>query len=387
MNRLKAILLVSCFACALGGAAPAAAQMTRADSAAVLLGVAQQLRVEGRISLANSLLDIIAQRYSETPAAAEAAQLRLTLRSVPEERSGRTELLVWSTSYGLALGALVPVALGTDSPESIGVGLLAGGPLGYLLGRGILQGRGISEGQARAISFGTLWGAWQAYGWAEIANVGEREFCDPVVGCFDDGGGEEDKLRVAILGSLVGMGTGLLLARKEISAGTAATVSFGAFWGSWYGLGLYVLVGEEEGDGDRGLAYTLLGGDLGLVITALGAPKWQLSRGRARLISISGLAGLVAGFGILLITSPDDVGNEAILVPLATSTLGLGLGVGWTRNYDERRGQDGGADLGSAVQWRNGQLRLAIPEAGLQLLERKGRLEPALRIPVFKAVF
>src|SRR5687768_2160538 len=102
----------------LSSAGTAQAQLTQADSAAVLLGVANRLRAEGRAALANQLLDLIRERYANTPAAAEAARLRANVRVDIEERSGKTEMLIWSTTYGLAVGIMLPFALGADGPEA-----------------------------------------------------------------------------------------------------------------------------------------------------------------------------------------------------------------------------------------------------------------------------
>jgi hypothetical protein len=388
--KLRNVWLFTIFS-ALTTVAPVAAQVTPADSAAVLLGVARSLRAEGRTALANSLLTLIIERYAATPAATEAQQLREGLRNVQDERSGRTELLVWSTSYGLMLGALTPVAFEADSEEAVGFGLLVGGPIGYAAGRAMLGERDLSEGQARAISFGSFWGAWQGFGWANVLDIGEREVCtDFGGGCFRQDPSGETLLRSAIVGSIMGIGTGLYLARKDIPAGTATTVNFGALWGTWYGGALYFLVDGDGSDEDNGLAATLMGGNVGLAAMAVMAPKWQLSRGRARLISISGVAGLLGGLGILLISGAE--GQGSILVPLAGSTLGLAAGVGWTRNYDEQmRTRGGDSELSSALHWQNGKLQLALPELTLQSLEtrRAGKpaYEPAVRIPLFSAKF
>src|SRR5688572_26097080 len=103
---MKRLTIVVVFLLGLMVAEPVSAQVSSADSAAVLLGVANRLRAEGRVSLANSLLDLIVQQFPATPAAAEAQRMRLEFRGVAEERSGKTELLVFSTMYGLALGGL-----------------------------------------------------------------------------------------------------------------------------------------------------------------------------------------------------------------------------------------------------------------------------------------
>jgi hypothetical protein len=364
-----------------------AQQMSAADSANVLLGVASQLRAEGRANLANSLLNLIVERWPNSAAAAEANRLRAGIRTVVEERSGKTELLVFTTAYGLALGGAIPAAFDAHDSEAYGVGLIVGGPVGYFLGRGITKMRPVSEGQARALSFGTIWGAWQGFGWTQALNLGEHEVCTGDV-CFTEDPDGPTLWKATVLGSLAGFGTGLYLSRKDISGGTASTVSFGGLWGTWFGVATSVLVDDNNGDDDTGLKYALVGGDIGIVTTALLAPSWHLSRNRARVISIAGVAGGLAGAGVLLITQPE--GDKAIAVPMASSALGLALGAYWSRNYDERNaprgpGDDGGEAL---LQWNRG-LSVGMPEPSLRLVEadRRGRKEPALSIPLLKARF
>ena len=381
---MKRLTIVIVFLLGLMVAEPVSAQVSPADSAAVLLGVANRLRAEGRASLANSLLDLIVQQFPATPAAVEAQRMRLAFRGVAEERSGKTELLVFSTMYGLALGGLVPLAFEADDPEIYGLGLIVGGPSGFLLGRQLLRSRPLSEGQAGAISFGTLWGAWQAVGWTEV--LGNDFVCDFDV-CFDDGPSSEALLRAGLLGSAAGLGVGAWLAQKEIPAGTSATVSLGAFWGTWYAVGFGVLANQQDHD-DRLLTIALIGGDLGLISAALMAPKWNFSQSRARLVSIAGLAGGLAGAGALLILQPD--GEESIIVPMVTSAVGLALGVGWTRNYDERSGP--AAPPGEALLDRSGgSWRVGMPQIGVRALEineaGKRRVEPGLYVPLLKARF
>ncbi|HSL69908.1 MAG TPA: hypothetical protein VK864_06670 [Longimicrobiales bacterium] len=375
-------------------AAPAAAQMTQADSAAVLLGVATRLRAEGRNALANSMLDLILERWGNTPAAAEARTLRGELRTVVEERSGKTELLVFTTTYGLALGVMIPPAFEANDPEAYGLGLIAGGPAGYFLGRSILRSRSMSEGQARAISFGTIWGAWQGFGWANALDIGVEEECDPDGNfCFESDVDGKTLVRGTILGSMAGLATGLFLSRKEIPAGTATTVNFGALWGTWYGFALNVLLADEDndiaGDDDTTLIYSLIGGDAGLLLSALAAPHWHLSRARARLISISGVAGGLAGLGLILILQPDG-DEDWVALPMATSAAGLALGVVWTRNYDERNAPRVREGNGGALLELDRGLRLGVPTPGLRLIDadRSGRRKaPALAIPLLKATF
>jgi len=367
-------------------AEPVRAQTTRADTAAVLLDVATRLRQEGRASLSRSLLDLIVERYAGTPAAASAAQLRAQGQTAADERSGRTELLVWSTVYGMALGAAIPAALDAREPAAYGIGLLVGVPAGFGLGRAMTRGRSVSEGQARAITFGSIWGAWQAFGWREVFDIGNPDpECTVVESnefCFERDAEASTVLKATILGSVAGVGTGLLLARKPIQSGTATTVNLGALWGSWFGAAVAIL-GDFDED-DQALTWTLLGGNAGLVATALLAPDWNLSRSRARLISISGVAGGLAGAGVLLIFEAD--GNNAILMPLVGSIAGLALGTHWTRNYDERMPANDDGSGSALLHWSDGAVKLGTPAAIPTLLRNEsGRVTPAVHVPLFQA--
>lgn len=367
--RNAARLIVFAFALL---AMPAAARaQTAADSAGVLLGVAERLQSEGDIQLSRSILHLITRRYADTPAAAEAARRLAALTITRTEQSGRSELLVFSTTYGLFLGAAIPAAFESNDPETFGIGLILGGPAGFLAGRAYANSRSLTEGQARAITFGGTWGTWQGYGWAEALNLGTEEFCDDFGGCFEGDPKGHVILKSMIVGGLTGIGVGMALSQKNITAGTATTVNFGALWGSWYGAALAAMSDTQE---DKTLTAALIGGNLGIVVAALGAPKWEFTRQRARLVSISGVAGLLAGMGILLIVQPD--GNGSIAVPIGTSALGLGLGAHWTRNMDpERVGFLPGLDAPTiqpriVERVRNGRLE-RVPAIGVTLIQAR----------------
>jgi hypothetical protein len=343
---------------------------TAADSAGVLLGVADRLESEGEAQLARSILDLITRRYANTPAAEVAARRLDAQRASRVDQSGRTELLVFGTTYGLALGAAIPAAFESEEPEAYGIGLIVGGPVGFLAARQYARSRPLTEGQARAITFGGTWGTWQGFGWAEVLDLGETEFCNEF-GCYDSDQDAQALITSMIVGSLTGVGVGIALSQKNITAGTATTVSFGSLWGSWYGGGLAAMLDVQD---DDLLTAILIGGNLGIVGAALGAPRWNLSPQRARLISISGVAGLLGGLGLLMIIQPD--GNEAIAVPLATSTLGLALGARWTRNMEpERVGFLPGLDAPSIQpriieRVRDGRLE-RVPAIGVTLIQAR----------------
>lgn len=362
---------------------------TRADSAAVLLHAAEQLRLRGDVATARALLDYIERQYAGTVAAGDVARMRAAMRRMPEpERPGRTELIVWGTGYGAWLGVAVPLMFGSESPEVYGVGLLAGAPLGFLAARSYAARYQPTEGQVRAITFGGSWGTWQGFGWAEALDIGVRTHrvtldCPPGGPCESyeyEETSAETMVAAAVVGGLVGIGTGALLARKPITAGTAATVSLGALWGSWFGFAGSYVAGLEE---DELLVGTLLAGNAALLGTALAAPRWQLTESRARLISLGGLIGGLTGVGLLLIAQPDDE-RTAMAVPLVGSAIGLTVGALTTRD----RGADGESGGGGALINREGdRWALDVPGASLGLQRTRSGVQPALHVPLLHARF
>ncbi len=312
---------------------------TRADSAAVILDAAR--RLSGDRSVSATLLRYIVDRYAGTPAAAEAARI---LAESNIDDSGRVELQVWGTLFGLGLGVAVPIASKADGVEPFGIGLLTGGPVGFFASRAYARSRSLSEGQARAITLGGTWGAWQGLGWALVADVGhstERICPDPQfpTDCFDVAIGDtEDEVALSVIaGGVAGIAVGTILSRKPIDRGLATTVNFGALWGTWFGTAAGVLA-DQDGE-DELLRAALIGGDAGLLATAILAPRWHLTRERARLISIAGVLGGLAGAGIDLLLQPrsEDI---TIGIPLVTSIAGLALGALTTRGGSRADARD-----------------------------------------------
>jgi hypothetical protein len=286
-------------------------------------------------------------------------------------RSGRVELQVWSTLYGAALGIALPYIFDADAAEVYGIGLLLGAPAGFLLSRAYARERQLTEGQARAITFGGTWGAWQGLGWALALEVGE-----------DDIGSDESYVDLAVLGSVAGIAVGAILARKPIPTGLATTVNFGALWGTWFGVAAGVLADQQDGV----LEASLIGGNAGLIATAVLAPRWQLSRNRARLISVGGLLGGIAGAGLLLIIQPNDE-KVAILFPLAGSIAGLTVGARSTRDHDRGGATPGGGEPGALLDFRDGAWSIDAPMPYATMLRERRALRPALGVTLFRARF
>ncbi len=392
--RIVAVLLLS-VSVGLSLPSSAEAQATRADSAAVLLGAAQAFQDEGRWEVAEALFHYISERYGDTRAGAQAVT---ALREAPEEgadRSAQVELMVWATTYGAWLGVAIPGALGADTPGPYGAGLLVGGPAGFLGGRALARSRPLSDGQVRAITFGSLWGTWQGYGLMEVLDWGEKERCE-LDYCYTDGPDGADIFKAFVVGGLAGTMAGAILARNPIPSGVATAVNFGALWGTWFGLAGGVLADLE---GDQLLTSTLLTGDAGLLATAIMAPGWNMSRNRARLISIAGVIGGLAGAGLDLMIQPDDE-KVAIGIPLAGSIIGLAAGASLTSGPDRRSGlastrlgdDDEFPGVGAALlRFREGRLSFGIPTPFPTMMPVEGRqgisFKPAFGVTLLDSRF
>jgi hypothetical protein len=347
------------------------AAQTRADTAAVLLNAAERLRIQGDGAAARAVLELIAREYAGTPAAAQVEAMLAAVRQMPAaEQSGRTGLLVWGATNGAWLGVAVPIMLDADDEAAYGAGLLLGAPVGFFAARAYTQKRRPTEGQAQAITFGDLFGTWQGFGWAEVLDIGDRDevICPPDTPCFevDDDADMRARVASAVIGGLAGMTVGAVLARKPITSGTSTAVSHSGLWGTWFGWALAYIAGVDGVD--ENLTSALLGGDAGLITAGIMAPKWQLTRSRARLISIAGVIGGLTGGGVALIVQPES-DRTAVTFPLVGSALGLVLGAVWTRNLDARAEDSHGAAL---LNRAHGRWALNLPEPTLRL-QRGGR--------------
>lgn len=375
--------------------APAEAQVTRADSAAVLLRAARDLQDEGRTGAAEALFHYITERFGDTWAGIQAMD---ALQSLPPEGGGRSsqvELMVWATTYGAWLGVAVPAALGADNSEAYGAGLLVGGPLGFLGGRAMARSRSLSEGQTRAITFGSLWGTWMGFGVMEVLDWGEKSEVCYDWGCESGERDGADVFKSFVVGGLAGTATGAILARRPISRGVATASTLAAMWGTWFGVAGGVLV-DLEGDGL--LTSTLIGGNAALLAAAKWASARDISRNRARLISIAGVIGGLVGGGLDLLVQPEE-GKVAIGIPLAGSIIGLAVGAGLTsdRNgageaMEVGAGESGSqSPVGSLLRLQGGRLSLGMPSPFPTLVPvedvRGFSYRPALGVTLFRGRF
>jgi hypothetical protein len=364
----------------------ASAQVTPADSAAVLLSTATRFERDGRWPIAEAIYVLITEQYGATPAAAEARARLSAAPSARLERISRVELQVFGTTYGLWLGVAVPIALGANDPEAFGAGLLIGGPLGLFGSRAALRAYPLSEGQARAVSWGGIWGTWQGLGWAEVFDVGVGEVCDSF-GCFPSEDNTEEIFASMIVGGLAGIGTGAVIARNPVRSGVSSGAQGGSMWGSVYGA---MIAGMLDSDGDAVLVSSLLAGNVGLIAGAALAARHDLSRSRVRMISLGALVGGVGGVGIDLLIQPDDEA-AALGIPLVMSLAGVAIAAHATRNDAPDTGGPDGAGA-ALLGWSDGGLSLGTPlpmPTFLPADDANGRTtwRPGVTVDLFRARF
>jgi hypothetical protein len=261
------------------------------------------------------------------------------------------------------MGVAIPAAVGANTPAPYGAGLLLGAPLGFGITKALTNRYPVTSGQAIATSFGSIWGTFQSIGWRSVLDIGEEEQCyyDPYSNYQDCWHHTPDEApwTAAVIGGLVGMAGGAVISRAtDPSTGTATMTQFGAFWGTWFGLAAGVLADAEE---DALLTWTLLGGDAGLLGTALTSGQWDVTAGQAWLITAAGLAGGIGGLGLDLLFEVED-DKTAVAIPAVTSAAGLLAAAVLTHNrLSNGSGVGGFSTAGSLVNVTGSEWSLGLP--------------------------
>jgi hypothetical protein len=193
-----------------------------------------------------------------------------------------------------------------------------------------------------------------------------------------------------VVGGLVGLGTGVALARAfDIPEGQVTLGNHAAWWGTWYGFAGAVVAGEEEAD--TRLVWTLIGGNVGLLAGLVAGHRLPVSGGRIRLASMGGVAGLVAGLGLdLLLDLHED--QAVVAIPMLTSIGGLVAGAALTGNHvaAPERGRE--EALGGALLRLGGGAAVGVPlpvPIAIPTRDRLGRTRvmPGLRVSLLQARF
>jgi hypothetical protein len=268
----------------------------------------------------------------------------------PPPPQGRLEFVIGTGAYG---GAAVPLALyaGGVLPVDWRVILptvIGGAGLGSLAGF-FATPRGIREANSALVLGGTTWGGMEGLSLGLLADQRNGRL---VAG-------------LTLGGSVVGMGTALLLVRSlNPSPGQSAMFNSGGFWGMGLGVGLgYALRGDRH---DLNLTL-IIGLNIGLITSGVMANHFDLSRTRMLLIDVGTAAGAATGTLIGYAASRADPFRSNLGVAnlargaLIGGAVGLTTAVVFTRNFDRRGKSTIARD--SLISLESHSLRLGVPSA------------------------
>ncbi len=351
-----------------------AQQITPADSASVLLDTAREFASEGQSEVATELYRYIIQQFPDTPAADSVRALLEDEPSIalsPGENSGSTELQVWSGLAGLVGGIAIPATFCSEESSLIGVGLLAGGPIGFFAGRRYSRSRNLSMGQARTITLGGTWGAINGLMWTSVA--------DPS-GCGWHAG-------MGLLGGAVGTIAGVMISGRPITDAQASAANYGGLFGAWVGLSIPMILDAD----DKVVVSSMMGvSDLGLLVGGLMAHNLDISSDGWSRVGLWTVLGATTGFGINLIMQVDN-SQLGFGIPLATSLAGAYYGITRQTGRDEGPTSQQQSANTALLHLRDGDLSLgsATPFPVLHTVYRPGgaSIESALGLSLFRAVF
>ena len=317
-------VLITILVCALFFQPSAA--FAESDEAGQLYENAFRLIVEGDYGEAYDRLNEVIDKYPDTVYArfAEDRRQRLEQLNLPSirrkkiDQSGRVGTVVFSTLYSTWLGfGTARLIDETDNAKTIAGGLMIGAPTGLLASLIATRNAKLTRGQSALINFGGSWGTWQGWGWATLIDE------------YDD---EKSLIRGAMIGGLSSiLATSVLTRRIDPSLGDMGIINYGALWGTWLSMCAGMVTGVE--DGDELLAWTLIGGNLGMTAMASLSPKIDITPARANWINLGGIIGTIAASGIVMIIAEDDISEEAAFATLMVGSIaGLITGIYNTRH-------------------------------------------------------
>ena len=332
---------------------PSAAS-AESSEAGQLYETAFRLIIEGDYGEAYDRLNEVIDRYPDTVYArfAEDRKQRLEQLNLPSirrkkiDQSGRVGTVVFSTLYSTWLGfGTARLIDETDNLKTVAGGLMIGAPAGLLASLVATRNAKLTHGQSALINFGGSWGTWQGLGWAILISE-------------DDG--EKPLISITMIGGLSGiLATSILTRRIDPSLGDMAIINYGALWGTWLSLCGGQVAGVEGGD--ELLAWTLIGGNLGMAAMASLSSKIDITPARAHWINLGGVIGTTVASGMVTIIAEDDISAEAAFGLLMVGGIaGLITGIYNTRQIPP-------PEAGERLSWRNNSTPWDRPPHQLQL--------------------
>lgn len=324
IHRRLRVVLITVLVCALSPLP--SAEATEVGTAAHLYETAFRLIVEGNYSEAYERLNEVIDKYPNTVYArfAENRRQRLEQLNLPSirrkkiDQSGRVGTVVFSTLYSTWLGiGTARLADENDGAKTVAGGMMIGAPTGLLTSLVITRNAKLTRGQSALINSSGSWGTWQGLGWAIL---------------IDEDNGEKPLIGGAMIGGLSGiLATSIITRKIDPSLGDMAMINYGALWGTWLSVAAGKVAGLPDGNGL--LAWTLIGGNLGMAAMASLASKVDIAPARAHWINLGGVIGTIAASGLVMIISESDISESAAFGTLMVGGIaGLITGIYNTRH-------------------------------------------------------
>ncbi len=314
IHKHSRIALITVLVCTL--LSQSTAIFAESSEAAQLYETAFRLIVEGDYGEAYDRLNEVIDRYPDTVYArfAENRRQQLEQLNLPSirrkkiDQSGRVGTVVFSTLYSTWLGIGTARLIDeTDNAKTIAGGMMIGAPTGLLASLIATRNAKLTRGQSALINSSGSWGTWQGFGWAIL---------------IDEDDGEKPLIGGAMIGGLSGiLATAALTRRIDPSLGDIGIINYGALWGTW----LSMTAGRVGGlaDGDELLAWTLIGGNIGLAAMALLTPKIDITLARANWINLGGVIGTIVASGMVVIADANMSEEAGLTLLIVGGIAGL----------------------------------------------------------------
>ena len=353
--RVTLITILVCALCSQLNAAPA-----ESSEAARLYETAFRRIVEGNYGEAYDRLNEVIARYPDTVYArfAENRKRRLEQLNLPDirrkkiDQSGRIGTVVFSTLYSTWLGiGTARLADGVDGAKTVATGMMIGAPTGLLAALIATRTAKLTRGQSALINFSGYWGTWQGLGWAILIDEDDSE--KPLIGG-------------AMIGGLSGiLATSVLTRKVDPSLGDMGIINYGALWGTWLSWSAGWVVGVE--DENELLAWTLIGGNLGVTAMASLSSKIDISLARANWINLGGVIGTIVASGIVIIIAQNELSEEAAFALLMSGGIaGLITGTYTTRNVPSPKAHERVGRRNDSALWHRPPHELQLSRNGVR---------------------
>ena len=337
---------------------PSAAS-TESSEAEQLYETAFRLIVEGDYGDAYDRLNEVIDRYPDTIYArfAEDRKQRLEQLNLPSirrkkiDQSGRVGTVVFSTLYSTWLGIGTAQLIDeTDNAKSIAAGMMIGAPTGLLVSLAATRNTKLTHGQSALINFGGAWGTWQGLGWAIL---------------IDEDDDNKSLIRSTMIGGLSGiLATSILTRKIEPSLGDMAIINYGAAWGTWLSVCAGMVAGLD--DGNELLAWTLIGGNLGMTAMTSLSSEIDITLARANWINLGGVIGTIVASGMVTIIAEDDISEEAAFGFLMVGGIaGLITGIYNTRHIPPPAAGEGLSRRNDSGLWDSPPHQLQLNSNGI----------------------